>query len=158
MKILSILLVFFCTTTTDTISIEEIRSSYKVCNESDENAEQFYELTKKALLNDGAIYDGYHGAALALKASFSWNPISKLSYFNKGRKMIDAAVDSEPDNIELRVIRLSIQSNTPKIVGYNKNIEEDKNFILNNIKKVKRDGLKEYVNGFITNSKVFSKS
>ncbi|MEW7291661.1 hypothetical protein [Aquimarina sp. 2304DJ70-9] len=156
MKILSILLVFISTITTNEISIEEIRSSYKICNESKENAEEFFELTKNALHNQGAIYEGYHGAALALKASFLWNPFSKLSYFNKGKKMIDEAIQSEPDNIELRMIRLSIQSNAPKIAGYYQNIEEDKKFILGNIEGVSGQELKEYVEGYISHSPVFT--
>ncbi len=157
MKILSILLIFISTiTTTNEISIEEIRSSYKTCNESKENAEEFFELTKNALQNDGGIYEGYHGAALALKASFSWNPFSKLSFFNKGKKMIDVAIQSEPNNIELRMIRLSIQSNAPKIVGYYQNIEEDKKFILDNIEGVSGQELKEYVEGYISHSPVFA--
>ncbi len=156
MKTLLIALAFFFTTN-DVIRIEEIRDSYKICNQSKQNAEQFYELTQKSLQNKGAVYLGYHGAALALKASFSWNPFKKMSYFNKGKKMIDKAIQSEPDNIELRVIRLSIQSNTPTIVGYHKNIAEDKDFVLNNIEKVMHEDLKEYIQGFITHSEVFPK-
>ncbi len=155
MKILAILLVFLSTTAEDVISLEEIRSSYKICNESKEKAEQFFELTNKALQNKGAIYKGYHGAALALKASYSWNPFNKLSYFNKGKKMIDEAIQLEPDNIELRMIRLSIQSNAPKIAGYYQNIEEDKKFMLENIENVSGQGLKKYVEGYISHSDVF---
>ncbi len=155
MKILAILLVFLSTTAEDVISLEEIRSSYKICNESKEKAEQFFELTNKASQNKGAIYKGYHGAALALKASYSWNPFNKLSYFNKGKKMIDEAIQLEPDNIELRMIRLSIQSNAPKIAGYYQNIEEDKKFMLENIENVSGQGLKKYVEGYISHSDVF---
>ncbi|GAA4279239.1 hypothetical protein [Aquimarina mytili] len=158
MKILTILLVFLSTTTTtNVVSLEEIRSSYKICNESKEKAEQFYDLTNKALQNKGAIYKGYHGAALALKASYSWNPFSKLSYFNKGKKMIDQAIQLEPNNIELRMIRLSIQSNAPKIAGYYQNIEEDKKFMLDNIENVSGQELKKYVEGYISHSDVFAK-
>ncbi len=154
MKILAILLVFV-TMNFDAIHVEEIRESYKTCNQSKTHAEAFYELTKQSLENKGAIYRGYHGAALALKAAYGWNPITKLSNFNKGRKMIDQAILSEPDNIELRMIRLSIQSNAPKIIGYYENIEEDKKFILDNISKVATQNLKEYVEGYISDAPVF---
>jgi len=156
MKILAILLVFV-TMNVNTIHVKEIRESYKTCNQSKEHAEAFYELTKQSLGNKGAIYRGYHGAALALKAAYGWNPITKLSFFNKGKKMIDQAILSEPDNIELRMIRLSIQSNAPKMIGYYENIEEDKKFILDNISKVSANDLKEYVKGYISNAPVFEK-
>jgi hypothetical protein len=138
------------------IRIEDIRDAYKTCNESKEKAEQFYELTQKGLQNKGAIYQAYHGAALALKASFSWNPFSKISYFNKAKKMIDEAILSEPDNIELRMIRLSIQTNTPKIADYYKNLEEDKDYIFDNIDKVDDKDLKLYIENFIAQSAIFS--
>lgn len=157
MKIISALFLFFFITN-DVIRIEDIRDSYKTCAISKEKAEQFYELTEKALQNDGAIYQGYHGAALALKASFSWNPFNKLSYFNKSKKIIDKSIELEPDNIELRMIRLSIQSNAPKLAGYYKNIEEDRDFMLANIDKVNHAGLKEYLKGFIGHSDVFLNS
>ncbi len=158
MKILSIVFTILCiNTSSKVIGVDEIRKSYQHCNESKENAEQFFELTKKGLQNNEAIYKGYHGAALALKAAHSWNPFNKMSYFNKGKKMIDNAIVSEPDNIELRMIRLSIQSNTPKIVGYYKNIEEDRDFMLKNIKGVSSKGLKQYIEGYMSYSEVFSK-
>ncbi len=152
----TILLITIFFGTTAKVDVQEIRDSYKVCNESKENADRFYELTKTALQNQGAIYEGYHGAALTLKASFSWNPFNKMSYFNKGKKMIDNAIQSEPNNIELRMIRLSIQSNAPRIVGYYKNIEEDKDFILKNVEDVSSLELKQYISGYISHAKVFS--
>ncbi len=154
MKALLFILFFFFTSNTS-INIEEIRESYKICNASKENADQFYKLTQRALQNKGAIFKGYHGAALALKASFAWNPFNKLSYFNKGRKMIDTAIKSEPDNIELRMIRLSIQSNAPRIVGYYKNIQEDKEYILKNVADSSPNDLKIYIEGFIQHSGEF---
>lgn len=158
MKILYVLVtIFFSNATSTSISVENIRNAYKVCDQSKENADKFFELTQKALQNEGAIYQGYFGAALALKASFSWNPISKMSYFNKAKKTIDAAIQSEPNNIELRMIRSSIQSNVPKILGYHKNIEEDRDFILRNIENVTAKALKEYIEGYIEYSDVFSK-
>ena len=139
----------------NSIQIEDIRNSYKTCNQSAEKAVQFFELTQKALHNKGAIYRGYHGAALALKASFAWNPIKKISNFNKAKRMIDEAVLLEPENIELRMIRLSIQSNAPKIAGYYKNIEEDKKIMLSAFTKITDEGLKEYIENFIAYSSVF---
>ena len=156
MKILSIVFAILFGSN-DAVSISTIRDAYKVCNESRENADAFYELTKKALQKEDPIYKGYHGAALALKAAFSWNPISKLSYFNKGKKLIDESIELDPNNIELRMIRLSIQSNTPKIVGYYKNIEEDRDFIRDNIDNVTSEEQKEYIQGFIEYSEVFAK-
>jgi len=156
MKLLPvILLVFFINISAAMVPLEDIREAYKVCNTSKENANRLFNLTEKGLKKGGAIFKGYYGAALTLKASFGWNPITKMSYFNKGKKIIEDAIQEEPENIELRLIRLSIQSNIPKILGYSKNIEEDRNFILLNVKKVMVSSLKNYIQGFIENSGAF---
>ncbi len=160
MKFLSIIMFLFLTIThydNDDVLIKDIRASFKICDQSKENAEEFYSKTKKALQNKKNIYKGYHGAALALKASYCWNPISKVSYFNKGKKMVDDAIQKDIDDIELRMIRLSIQSNAPKIAGYYKNIAEDKEFIEKNIDKVTQKDLESYIRGYMEYSDVFSK-
>lgn len=156
MKLLvTIIMLWFATG--DTVYIEDVREAYKISSISEENAERFYELTERALQNKEAIYKGYHGAALALKASFFWNPIKKLSYFNRAKKMIDAAIEQEPKNIELRMIRLSIQYNAPRIGGYYQNIKNDRNFILSNVNQIVDGDLKIYIENFITYSKIFIK-
>ncbi len=158
MKILPIIFTsIFLFFSNDIVTVEEIRDSYKYCNASKEKADQFYTLTEKAMQNEDAVFKGYHGAALALKASFVWNPFTKLSYFNKGKKMIDEAIASDPGNIELRMIRLSIQSNAPKIAGYYKNIDEDKMFLIENVESSSPLELKKYIKGYISHAPIFTK-
>ena len=64
------------------------------------------------------------------KSCFS--PISKWNTFKKGKGNIEQAIKIEPDNVELRFIRLSIQKNIPSFLGYKSNIDEDIEFIKKN--------------------------
>jgi hypothetical protein len=51
------------------------------------------------------------------------------------------------------MVRLSIQTNTPKIAGYYKDLEEDKDYIFDNIDDKE---LKLYIENFIAYTSIFS--
>ena len=78
----------------------------------------------------------YKGALLMKKANYVKGAASKLDFFRKGRKLLDAAVNSDPSNAEYRFIRLTIQENAPKILRYNKNIAEDKRILVAGYKEL----------------------
>ena len=47
----------------------------------------------------------------------------------KGKENIEEAIRKEPNNTELRFIRLSVQKNAPSFLGYKSNVQEDTDFI-----------------------------
>ena len=69
------------------------------------------------------------------QAQYKTFPWSKLSVFNKEKNKLNQLIKVYPNNIHLRYIRLVIQESTPKILGYNKNIKEDKLFLKLMLKK-----------------------
>lgn len=75
------------------------------------------------------VHLAYLGAFQTIWANHVTNPISKLQTFNRGKKNIEAAVISQPDDAEIRFIRLSVQKNCPSFLGYRSNMEEDKRII-----------------------------
>ncbi|KAA1244650.1 hypothetical protein [Aquimarina sp. RZ0] len=138
------------------IDVDEVRDAYRYANSSKEKTEQFYQLTQKTNHTKDNVMAAYYGCALTLKASISSKMGDKISYFKKGKKIIETAVQADPDNIEIRMIRLSVQMNAPRITGYRDDIEEDKNFMLKNINEVSSSKLKEFIKGFMSHSKIFS--
>lgn len=80
-------------------------------------------------IEDNALLMSYKGAALATTANCKFFPWQKLNIFNKGKDYIEMAVQFEPQNLEIRFVRFTIQSNIPAILNYD-NLEEDKDFIL----------------------------
>jgi hypothetical protein len=91
----------------------------------------------------------YKGAVSASIANFIKDKKQKLSKFNSGKKMIDQAVAADSNNIELRFIRFVIQEESPKILGYNKQINSDKNFILKNYASIKDASIKKMMTPFL---------
>lgn len=73
----------------------------------------------------GADKSAFHGVLLMRKSGSLKTPGQKLSMFKQGHKLLEAAISQEPKNAEYRFLRLMIQENAPKIVGYNNNITDD---------------------------------
>lgn len=89
---------------------------------------------------------GYYGAYQTIWANHVINPLSKLSTFQKGKKNLELAISKEPTNTELRALRLSIQLNAPKFLGYHQAIENDKVFLNQRKNTVKEPYLKNLIN------------
>lgn len=124
-----------------------IRKSYRDATKSEEKANAFYDLVQDVSQTDKAVMVAYKGAGKMLLARYE--PLTK-----RGGKVKDAiewvekAVKSDSDNAEIRLIRLSIQENLPKFIGYNDNIDEDKKFVKEALPNIKDKELVEMINGY----------
>lgn len=135
--------------------IADIRKTYTDAAKSEANAKSFAEkLSSVSDTDSDKVLVAYKGCSLTLKSKFSGNLPDKISFMKEGAKLIDGAVASEPNNIEIRMIRFSVQESVPKIVGYKKNKAEDKAFILAHYKDA--GDIKEYIRNFINQSKSFT--
>lgn len=112
-------------------------------------------LCKKMILaleetkDNSATHLAYLGGLQTIWANHTLNPLDKLSTFKKGKKNIEAAIKKEPNNAELRFIRLSVQKNAPKFLGYQSNIKEDVEFIKNNRSQIKSNILNQYIESLL---------
>ncbi|MDQ8003241.1 MAG: hypothetical protein REI64_00500 [Pedobacter sp.] len=86
-----------------------------------------------------AFVIGYKGATKMIMAKHVFNPITKLNYFNTGKKMLNKAIEKENNNVELVFLRYATQVSAPSILGYNSNIEADKKQILSGLNSDKLD-------------------
>ena len=78
----------------------------------------------------------FQGALLMRKSGSQNTPGQKLSMFKQGYKLLEAAIGQEAKNAEYRFLRLMIQENAPKIVGYNKNITDDAKLVKASLKSL----------------------
>ncbi|GGG47575.1 hypothetical protein [Epilithonimonas arachidiradicis] len=133
--------------------LEALRDSYAVANQSKENAKNFIEIADKKTSSDPVV-SGYKAAAKVLEAKVSTEGKRK-ALVKSGATSLESLIKSNPNNTELRLIRLSVQENVPKIVGYHKNLKEDKEFVLNNYSK-QNAALKSYIKKFAAQSKTMT--
>jgi len=79
--------------------------------------------------NKQPIYIAYLGAYQTIWANHVINPFAKLKTFNEGKKNIEKAVYESSDNIEIRILRYSVQENAPNFLNYKMHLHEDVAFI-----------------------------
>lgn len=103
------------------------------------------------------VLRAYNGAASAAAPECITNPATKISWFRKGRTLLDEAVLSDPSNFEIRFLRFATQDKAPGFLGYNDNLKEDKIYLINNLSKgrslVKDDNVFRMMTGFLQQSK-----
>lgn len=68
--------------------------------------------------------------------------------------MISKAIETSPYDLELRYLRLLIESNIPAFLGMNYNVKDDKQIILNNIGSEQDINLKQIISSFLLNSNI----
>ncbi|SHG77626.1 hypothetical protein [Chryseobacterium sp. OV279] len=134
--------------------LESLRNSYAKANQSNDNTEAFINLAEKQSGSD-AVTTGYKAAAQIMEAKITKK--NRKALVKTGATSLESIIKSNPNNIELRLIRLSVQENIPKIVGYRGSIKDDKAFLINNYSK-QNAALKSYVKKFAMQSKSFSEA
>lgn len=138
------------------INLEEARRLYPNAMEDASTTDMLHKKLSSISQNDDKTLYGYKGAVYTLKAKHAKAIKEKKEFFKEGVSIIEAAIAAEPDNIELRFIRLSVQENAPKILKYRDHIEEDKDFILGRLSKLKDGSVKNLIYKFVKDSKAFS--
>ena len=99
----------------------------------------------------------YKGAASAAAPECVSNPSAKISWFRKGKALLDEAIVSDPANFEIRFLRFATQDKSPGFLGYNDNLNEDKNFLIKNLSNgrslIKDDKVFSMITGFLAKSR-----
>ncbi|WP_313112031.1 hypothetical protein [Aequorivita sediminis] len=152
------ILFFFISFIGNAQDLGEIRAQYPKAVESTEITEKLYGELAKTGTSSNSVLLAYKGAILTLKAKFSKNKRDKKDFFKEGVSLLESAIELDSQNTEIRYIRLSVQENSPKFLGYHKNIETDKDFILKNFGTLSSNTLKTIVKDFVLNSNSYNET
>lgn len=134
----------------------QVRQAYIASPKSESDANKFAELVKDVQKEDAnKTLVAYKGCSLTLKSKHSNYLPDKISFMKEGAGFIDAAALADPQNIEIRMIRMSVQENVPFIVNYRDNLKDDKTVIADGYAKAPKD-IKLLVRNFIKQSESFS--
>ncbi len=147
---------FFVSCTVNSQDLKQIRSLYPEAEKSSEVTSKLEAQLSNIIGKNASVLKAYQGAVLTLKARFSKSKEDKKAYFKKGVFAIESALKDESSNVEIRYLRLSVQENSPRFLGYHKNIEEDKEFILKNYDNISPEELKNLIKDFVLKSDNFS--
>lgn len=114
-------------------TLRKARHLYQYASAEEDSALGLFGLLTQPSSGSQPVLHAYRGAAFSIKASYLWNPISKLDHFNVGKGMIEEAVKQQPENWEIRYVRFTVQDGSPGFLGYRGNISEDKAVLLRSI-------------------------
>ena len=151
-------IIFFVSFISNAQDLKKIRSEYPKAVQNVEITTQLDGELAKVNPSNKPVLLAYKGAVSTLKAKFAKARSDKKEFFKEGISLIESAVKADGSNIEIRYIRMSVQENTPRFLGYHKNIDEDKEFILKNYKTISSTELKELVKDFVLKSENFSET
>lgn len=144
MKLFFVCVLLFFQTPNPTKTVSDLRYYFSIVSESKVNVEKLKQLSSEAKELKQTVKTGYYASAVMAEAKFKFDPFSKLSAFNSGKKILENCVSADSSSLELRYIRLAIQKNVPSILGYSSNIIGDKKFLLNNVSKLKETDVELY--------------
>lgn len=113
------------------LTLSELRTDFENAAKSAKNVDILYNKLNDYSGNNQTIV-AYKGASVILKARFVKDKATKKKYFTDGATLINDAVKNDSKDVENRLIRLIIQENIPKFIKYNQNIQQDKQFIVDN--------------------------
>lgn len=85
---------------------------------------------------DPTVQLAFEGALMMKKAGLLKGPGKKLQEFKAGKEKLETALQDDPNNTEFRFLRLMIQENAPKILGYYKDLEQDHEHLRKNFKSL----------------------
>ena len=127
----TVLIVFLILLASGAVDLSTVRRNFEEAKDSKIATEKLVGLLRNYQENDPLLM-GYKGASLTLQARYEQGRSEKRDMVARGIHMLEGAIKSAPKNIELRLIRLAVQENSPKILKYKMNMSEDKQLILSN--------------------------
>lgn len=97
-------------------------------------AEKFNAQFKNISEKSQPILLGFKAISEMVLCKYVISPLSKLSHFKKGKRLLEAAIAASPENPELCFFRFTTQSNVPGLLNYSSNLQEDKRVLINALK------------------------
>lgn len=125
-------------------NIEKIRELYTKAYLSELDCKLFGEnLTKEK--KTCSLIEAYTGCYFLMKCKFTKKPLQKINYFVEGKTNIEQAIKMNPKSVELRFLRYSVQRQLPRFLFYFSELNNDLQFIRENVNKIQNQQTKKFI-------------
>ncbi|MGZ8556922.1 MAG: hypothetical protein ACXWWC_01245 [Chitinophagaceae bacterium] len=131
---------------------KEVRALYQQAATEEASCKKLLILLQPFNENNNTLLAGYKACGTMLMAKYVLNPVSKLSFFSKGKKLLEKAIGKDMENAELRFLRFTVQTNAPAFLGYRYAKEVDKLFLLKTMSTLSDKDLEQIILSFLTKS------
>ena len=130
-------------------TLTQLRELFKKAAVEEVSCKKIIKMVESNHKISNPLLEGYKASATMMMAKYVFNPFTKLAYFQKGKTILEKAIHADNTNIELRFLRLAIQSNVPAFLGYKNNMSVDKAFLRQSIGHLEDQELKVMITGFL---------
>ena len=113
--------------------ISSVRSTYIEAVEVSAKADALVKMTGN--YGNNGVLMAYYGMGKALQAKHGWNPASRFALAKEAAVILNKAVSTAPQNLEVRFLRFSFESRAPAILGITSHTREDKAWIMSHLDK-----------------------
>lgn len=158
MKLLMFLSLFFYTNLKPFAEpkLTALRTLYFSAAEDKASADKLLALLSSTGEKSIPVLICYKGIAEMMQAKHGISPIAKWKRFKRGKVWMENAVAKSPEDVEIRFLRFSVQTNLPAFLGYSAHIIEDKNFLMRKLNAIEDLDLKQRAVKFLSSSKYCS--
>jgi hypothetical protein len=140
------------------VSVKEARDAYFGSSKGEIEASKFEKLLDSVGDAAAPVLICYKGASEMMKAKNAINPISKYSFFKRGKVLIETGLTRDSSSVESHFIRFSIQRNLPGFLGYNRNIVQDSLLIDKMLPDLQDNDLKFRITEYFTRLRAGNKN
>ncbi|MCP4976714.1 MAG: hypothetical protein GY931_11175 [Maribacter sp.] len=140
------------------IELTQIRETFPLAANNEEITKKLFDDLLFVTNKEKEIFIAYKGAVSTLMAKYTTKAKEKKEFFKVGVEFLEYALIKDPNNIEIRCLRLSVQENSPKFLKYRANIEEDKRFILDHYSSITLKEVQNMVKNYVLQSSLFDRS
>lgn len=95
-------------------------------------ANKLFSETSSVTVADSPVLVCFRGMALLLHAKYVRDLWLRYKSFMQGRKMLEAAIKRDPQNVEMRFYRYCVQIEAPLVLGYHAALDTDRSVLLAN--------------------------
>tara|TARA_B000000532_G_scaffold225155_1_gene202475 strand:+ start:1331 stop:1783 length:453 start_codon:yes stop_codon:yes gene_type:complete len=103
-------------------TIDELRSCFKTI-ESVREIEELISISNNHI--DDPVVSAYNCTGKLMLLDYYGNPFEKYRIFINQTTQLDSIIKTNPKNIEIRLLRYTIQHNCPSFLLYNKDMSND---------------------------------
>ncbi len=128
----------------ETLLAQEIACQKLFISAQNDPAKQEFYNHCANIANRNNTQEAYFGVATAMYAELVSNPAEKLSYFSRGKDILETAIAKDYWNEELRFLRYSVQDKAPWMLHYHDKLEEDSYYIYQSLSTGKMNKTKAF--------------
>lgn len=138
------------------MTLEEARKVYSESMKDNATCEAAYTKISQVDNYNNSLLMGYKAAITIAMSKYLKTTKEKIAYFNRGKLLLESTITKDDNNVELKFIRYSIQSNCPAALKYAKNKVKDRAYIIENLANVKNPSIRTNIKGYFLQSKDIS--